>query len=476
MMDTMINENKITFKEFEINIYKIMCEACRNKTKEFLEGHDRQLMEGRDRSQYRHKGLRRTTIKTIYGEVEYSRAIYEVKDNSGIKRYVYLLDEALELENVGMISSHLAGQMVAGITEMSYRECARTVTGMTGQSISAMGVWNVVQSLGSKVDEEERELVKAHKEGKVAGEKVAPVLFEEADGVYINLQGRDRKKHGHRHAEMKVAVAYAGWRKTGKERYALEGKVITAGFNASKDFHDRREAAIAREYNLDETDVRLLNADGAPWIRKVRDKSTHFQLDPFHKNKAVKENILHKEAAVQILGMLDSGRIEEMFRYLLMYKDSLSDEAAIEKAESLYQYFEQNKEGLIPYQDRGLELPENPEGLIYRGMGTMENHVWSIIAKRMKHNHTSWSRSGADNLSKILSKKCSGRLHEVTERMKKPLFEAEKVDELAGQVILSGSMPKKSGKGYEYPYKGHMPSLDSALRGDRKKLLGMAGF
>lgn len=24
----------------------------------------------------------------------------------------------------------------------------------------------------------------------------------------------------------------------------------------------------------------------------------------------------------------------------------------------------------------------------------MENHVWSVIARRMKHNHTSWSRRG----------------------------------------------------------------------------------
>lgn len=476
MMDTMIKENGITFKELEKIIFQRSCEASRKYTKELLEGYDRQLMEKRDKSYYRHKGRRKMTIKTIYGEVEYHRAIYEIQEVNAQKRYIYLLDETLELENIGMISTYLTEQLVAGITEMSYRECAKKVSEMTGQSISAMGVWNVIQSLGKKVDEEEKELVKAHKAGKVAGEKEAPVLFEEADGVYINLQGRDRKKYGHRRAEMKVAIAYAGWKKTGKERYALEGKVITAGFGEAKDFHERREAAIAKEYNLDETDVRLLNADGASWIKKVKDKSTHYQLDPFHKNKAVKENIPHKEAARQIQELLCKNKIEEMFNYLTIYKDSLSDDQEIEKVETLYQYFAKNKNGLIPYQERGLKLPPNPEGLEYRSMGTMENHVWSVIAKRMKHNHTSWSRLGGNNLSKILAKKCSGRLNEVTERMKKPLFEAELMKELEGKIILSGSMPTKSGKGYEYPLMGHMVGLEMALRGDRKKMLSMAGY
>lgn len=476
MMNTMIKENGITFKELERIIFQRSCETSRKYTKELLEGYDRELMEKRDKSYYRHKGQRKTTIKTIYGEVEYHRAIYEVQEPLKEKRYVYLLDETLELENIGMISTYLTEQLVAGITEMSYRECAKKVSEMTGQSISAMGVWNVIQSLGEKVNEEEKELVKAHKAGRVAGEKEVPVLFEEADGVYINLQGRDRKKQGKRRAEMKVSIAYAGWKKTGKERYSLEGKVITAGFSEAKDFHERREAAIAKVYNLEETDVRLLNADGASWIKKVKDKSTHYQLDPFHKNKAIKENIPYKEAARQIQEMLSENKIEEMFNYLTIYKDSLSDETEIEKAETLYQYFANNKEGLIPYQERGINLPPNPEGLEYRSMGTMENHVWSVIAKRMKHNHTSWSRIGGNNLSKILAKKCSGRLNEVTERMKKPLFEEEIIKEVEEKIILSGSMPTKSGKGYEYPLIGHMVGLEMALRGGRKKKWSMAGY
>lgn len=109
-------------------------------------------------------------------------------------------------------------------------------------------------------------------------------------------------------------------------------------------------------------------------------------------------------------------------------------------------------------------------------MGTMENHVWSVIAKRMKHNHRSWSRRGGNHLAKILAKKCSWKLYEVTERLKRPIFEEEKVEEIYGEILISAKPPKKDGKGYEYPVIGHMVGLEGTIRGDRKKLLAMAGF
>ena len=89
---------------------------------------------------------------------------------------------------------NMAEQMVSAITEMFYREIANKVTEMVGQSISAMRVRNVIQGLGEKVCEEERELVRTHKAGQVQGEKESPVLFEETDGVYVKLQREIQSK------------------------------------------------------------------------------------------------------------------------------------------------------------------------------------------------------------------------------------------------------------------------------------------
>lgn len=472
----MINENGLSFKDLEKKIYAWGCQLCQEFTREFLERYDKQLMEQRDKTKYRNKGLRRTAIKTVFGEVEYRRTVYEVTDRENGKHFVYLLDENLELNPIGLISTNMAELMVQGITELSYRECAAKISGMTGQSISAMGVWNVIQALGEKVCQDEKELVKAYKAGKLHGEKETPVLFEEADGVYVNLQGKDRVRRKQGKAEVKVGIAYDGWKKVGKDRYILPNKVIVAGFEKAKEFHEYREAAIAQRYNLDEVEQRILNADGAVWTKKGKDKSTSFQLDPFHRNKAAREKLHNRGAQEAVLELLEEEKTEELFRYLEIYKNSLSEEEAIADVEELIRYYENNREGLLRYQSQGLDLPEPPEGLEYRNMGTMENHVWSVIAQRMKHNHTSWSIRGGNHLAKILAKKCSGKLEEVTKELAQRIFEETKVEELYGEILMSAKAPKKDGKGYEYPVFGHVVGLEGKVLGDRSKLLAIAGY
>jgi hypothetical protein len=174
--------------------------------------------------------------------------------------------------------------------------------------------------------------------------------------------------------------------------------------------------------------------------------------------------------------------LEEYDRYLKenrdkkAYRNSLTEDEWIEKVGDLIEYFAANREGLLPYQKMDLDIPESPKGLCYRNMGTMENHVWSVIARRMKNNHTSWSRRGGNHLAKILAKKCSGKLFEVTERLRRPLFEEEKVEELYGEILMSAKTPKKDGRGYEYPKIGHVVGLDGPIKGEGRKLLVMAGY
>ena len=414
----MLNENGLTFKDFEVKTFEMICKLGQEYTRDFLERYDTYLMENRDKEAYRNKGKRKTTVKTVYGEVEYTRRIYQVTREDGLTEFVFLLDEQLEISGVGLISMNMAEQMVSNITETSYRETAEKITEMTGQSISAMGVWNVIQTLGDKVCDDEHKLVKAHKAGRVKGDKEAPVLFEETDGVYVRLQ-REKQDKG----EIKVGIVYDGWKKTGKDRYCLDGKVVVAGFSKSKEFQEYREATIAQTYNLDETDIRIMNADGAEWVKNICETDTVFQLDPFHRNKAIKENIPYPQVVNGIHELLKNHDIDGLFNYLEIYKNSITEDEEIEKAEKLITYFKNNRDGLIPYTERNLNLPENRQGLVYRNMGTMENHVWSIIAKRMKHNHTCWSIKGGNNLAKILAKKCSGKLNEVASKLKMPLFE-----------------------------------------------------
>ncbi len=469
-MNIMLNDEGLTFKEIEEEIFKMVCEWGQSFAREFLEKYDEYLMKSRDKGSYRNKGLRETTVKTVFGEVNYSRRVYETTRDDGIREFVYLLDEQLHIPGVGLISQNLADQLVAGITEMSYRQTAEKVTEMTGQSISAMGVWKVIQALGEKVCEEEATLVKAHKAGTVQGEVVTPVLFEETDGVYVKLQ---REKQDM--AEIKVGIAYDGWKATGKERFALDQKVVVAGFSKAKEFQAYREAAIAEKYNTDEIEVRLMNADGAEWIKNLSDADTVFQLDPFHRNKAIRDYIPYQEAVRSIHEYLDLKDIDGMFEYLEIYRNSLDDETEIEKADKLISYFSNNRKGLLSYQDQGIVLPEHPNGLSYRNMGTMENHIWSTIAKRMKHNHTCWSIKGGNHLAKILARKCSGRLNEVSAKLKNPIFEISETRQIQKDILSSGKIPQKVGKGYRYPVSGHLIRLEGSSGITHQTCLSIVG-
>ena len=476
-MESIITKNLLTFKELEKKVYKAACEYAAGVMREILKEYDHTLMMSRDKAQYRHKGYRKTSAKTVFGEVPFKRAIYEARDEDGISRFVYLLDDAIGLvDGIGLLSENLLEKIVVGITSKSYRDCAKEISETTGQSISAMGVWNAVQAAGERVVEEEARLVELHEKGHLVGEKTVGVLFEETDGVNIGLQGQDRARSRSGKAEMKVAIAYDGWEEDGTNRFRLDGKVVFAGFMKSKAFHKVREAKIARVYNTDEAQYRILNGDGADWIKKVPDKETLFQLDVFHRNKAIKEYLHDPEMQDGIQDCLRKKDIEGMFELLQIYEDSVETEADAQDVRKLVEYFRNNRVGLIPYNERGLDLPESPEGLVYRNMGTMENHIWSIIAKRMKHNHCSWSKKGANRLAKILAKKCEGKLDEVICGINLPVFAEKEIEETIETVFSAAKTPFRAGCGYEYPDRGSVVMINEAVRGDGAKLFAIAGY
>ena len=139
MMDSMIKEKGITFKELEDNMFRSIMEQGQKSMKKFLEEYDTYLANTRDKRLYRDKGTRKTTLKTRFGEVTYWRHVYRVARDNGDVEHVFLLDEILELDQVGLITIGLAEQMVKGITENSYRECARSITELTTQCIIFVG-------------------------------------------------------------------------------------------------------------------------------------------------------------------------------------------------------------------------------------------------------------------------------------------------------------------------------------------------
>ena len=270
MFENILTKENVSFKDLEEICFKIACEFAKEMLKVMLEEYDKSLLENRNKEEYRSKGFSETTVKTVIGEVEYKRRKYV--DNE--KKCVYLLDKTLKTKSVGNVSEQVIELIVNNIKDLSYRLCAKTISDTTGISLSGVAVWNIIQSLGSDIEKMENEKVKAYEEdGLEKGEKEIPVLYQEADGVMIYTQGKDRKeqyeeyKKNHegeevpkkvRNVELKLGMTYEGWKEIGSNRYKLIGKEYVAGFMTGEEMAQITNANLYSKYNMDSVKIRVL--------------------------------------------------------------------------------------------------------------------------------------------------------------------------------------------------------------------------
>lgn len=155
---------------------------------------------------------------------------------------------------------------------------------MCKQEISAQG-GNVVQTIGEKINDIENRKIELLDKDALSGEIETPVLFQEQDGIHLYMQGKDRWKRKSKKKELKLAVSYTGWtlRLGMKNEHIVVDKTVCSSFKDAKYFKKLSEATIAEKYNIDEIETRILNGDGASWIKSTcQDQDIHFQLDSFH--------------------------------------------------------------------------------------------------------------------------------------------------------------------------------------------------
>lgn len=473
MMKSIVEEKLISFKELEQKVFRYVCELGCEITKIMLESYDDELAAARDTKQYRDKGGRKTSIKTVYGEVEYCRRVCQTTLEDGVKAFVFLLDEAMQMDKIGLISTNLAEKIAMTVTESPYRVTADAISSTCGQDISAGGVWNMMQRLGERISEEEEHAVKQMKADQSEGQKEIPVLFQEMDGVWLNMQDKNHKKM--KKQEMKVFTMYEGWdaEKEKEGRSSLVEKTMLAGMEKSGEFHEKREALIRKKYNADEIVQRILNGDGGGWIREPYDPDVIFQLDRYHVYKEILRQIGDKKAQEEIRRLFDEGKPEEMLEYIKVYAASVESpdetDKKSRKARELYKYLSNNREGLLPYDKQGKEIPEAAEGILYKGMGVQESQNCTVITLRMKNRRMRWSVSGANNLAKALYRKENKELIETIDRCTDGLVFTMQMQEIA-EVLSAAKAPKKEGKGDPYAdvIRAHMPLLEAMQTASRK--------
>ncbi len=421
-----------------------------------LELKDKQLAAERDTKRYRDKGLRKTSIKTRSGTVEYRRRVYtDLCAEAGESRTVYLLDESMGLEKIGNCSPGLCKLVASAVCRSSYRGGASEVSDLSGQTISAQGAWDIVQELGRRQHRRAEQNAKLAKASQGRGTIETPILYEEGDGIWLHLQGESRRQNG-RSKEMKVGIAYDGVRwienEEGKKRRILNNKIAYAGFETAKEFRRNKEGLVASRFKTETIKLRVVNGDGASWIQKAKGEKKITVLDAFHRNKKIRECVKDPEKAELIAGVLHEGDADALLEYIEAAIESVTEEEEASGLQELYDYYKENKESLSGYYDRGIEIPPTREpGVLHHArLGSMESNVFTLIGNRMKGRRFNWSIEGANNLSIILCAYHTTGMEGLFAEMPGDPVEKE-VWKDEGRPLQARENPLSIGKGYDYP-------------------------
>lgn len=407
-------EKFVDITTLERQAYQVGLAVARKLMADCIEQADQILSEQRDRKVLRNKGYRTTTLKTIMGEVEYRRHVYAVTGEAEApSSTLYLLDRSMGLDKVGQFSDTVCMMAVEAACAVSYRTAATELNDLTGLNLSHESVWRIVQSAGSWEQGRVDGLAAAAKAERGAGTYETPVLYEEMDGVYLALQGKDRQEYGPS-KEMKVSIAYSGVHEDASGRRSLANKVSYASFEQAQAFRSHAEGVVADFYAVGSVKRRVFNSDGGLWLQRDMVPGCTYQLDPFHRNKAVRTYVDDPELQKTILGLLRARKAKDAIAVVEASIESTLDPVEQEKRRKLYSYFNNNRHALVPYYQRpGRKPPQPNEGQQAARCGSMESNIFTIIGNRMKHNRTCWSVAGANNLAVLLALHHTGQLRTV---------------------------------------------------------------
>lgn len=475
MFEEIVTKDEVKFNELEKKIFKFVCFFGCLIIKLMLETYDKKIMESRNKKKYRHKGLRETSVNTVMGEVKYKRVMYEVQEE-GITKTVYLLDEKLNISVEGRVSSNLVEKVVetVPITD-SYRKAERVIETTTNTSLSHEKIRKMIVKIGDKITNKEKEERKLFdKKQLIAGKKEITALFEEADGIWINLQGKDRKERLEKNkmkaekakkefnpkmkikTELKLHIMYEGWKNN--KRHDLVNKQYIAGIMKPKEISKLRDARVFSQYEESKIKLRVTNGDGAKWTKGTTAKGGIYQKDQFHIMQEIVRDVpkeyrnIFKEMIIQ----KEYKKIEPEIEKL---KYELGGEyTALKKLDKLKSYLSSD---LVRYQDI-VKVPEAPAGMEYRNMGTQESQIFSKLKKRFCSGRKAFSIHGANSLSKVCVLNEKFKLEELEEPIPIDTSVEEWIKEIEKEV-KNNKKYHTVGEKHKEGIAAHIASIDNSF-------------
>jgi hypothetical protein len=274
------------------------------------------------------------------------------------------------------------------------------------------------------------------------GKKVASLMLE-ADGIMLSLQRERTRK-----AEVKVGIAYEGWKPVGRDRFATVGKTIYSDVAGTDEYWAGLTLKLQGKYELSEVHSIILGGDGASWIKEGTEHfGGTFQLCRYHLNRELTHALGHdRQEARTVLGYCERGEVELACCALGRARDRARGEQA-ERIDRVRNYIEANVAGLRDYR---LALGE--EGRKLRRTGAMEGNVDKLVARRMKNQGMSWKVKGIRRMLCVRFLHLEGKLKDTInwhEDQKLPAIPTRKARQVIDKVgvaephvgVLETAMP-----------------------------------
>jgi len=271
----------------------------------------------------------------------------------------------------------------------SYREAAQVLSYAIKQTLSPSTLYRMVQRVGKKVQAWEAE---EQDPGKIA----TPILYCEADGVYIHLQREKQRK-----TEVKVGAFYTGKTAIGFKRYCCTNKVTTCqlGISTSDWQVHLRDLAYAH-YNFDSIRMAVVGGDGANWVQNSFEllglPSVHL-LDRFHVLRSLRRSFASVLNTSELTKTLFTKGFDEIAPQLHTVF-ARSGTSLRKRQDETYTYLSAHKDSLVSLDQRGLPFS-------FSSLGAMEGNVDKLVRQRMRGRGLSWSLSGAQSMLAVLRHK-----------------------------------------------------------------------
>lgn len=402
-LEESIKNNEISM--FSRKLRNVFDEAGRKTLVGILENIDSILFESpRRKIEYETKDLRKRSLITDYGNIEYTRRYYR---NKQTKEYIYLADEKMGIEKNERITKDVESKIIELAHDISYSKTGKKVVG--NEIISPTTVMHKVRKEELKVElQEEKKAIKR--------------LYIEADEDHVSERC---KKIG----MPKLVYIHEGNYQKGKRNELKNVHYIGCLGKNSEDLWLEVAEYIDKKYDVKEIEKVYIGGDGASWIKEGLNwiEKSEFVLDKFHLlkyiNQATAEFPEYRSKLWYNINIYDPISVENIFKEIIKRSQ---DEKRKEKVKDSYKY--------IMNQWKGIEIYET-DGQYLKGCSA-EGHISHVYADRMSSRPRTWCDDGIDKMSRLrvfVSNK--GKIYEELIKRKKVNTKLKKYDKIIERNI-----------------------------------------